>query len=332
MNNSYLIWIPSIQNFLRFQELSWEQLRLIVKVIDESPIELIYQCNSLLKSNLLGDFDYKKLTILDRFIIFLYLKIHSCGKNINLSKVCTQCQQTTKLQININQLIDQLATKIDRSFRELIIYENFTAECDIPTIDTEYQIYLNNMVLTNSVKGVENEELNSYVMSHITKLIIGDKRISLSKFSYNERLSILNGLPAGLFTAIYSNYITNIHNLVKDIEFLSIKCDNKQCKEEFSIKFDFSNINELLKIVYKDNTIESIFADFMVLSTKAHLNTDFLSRLSPAEIDIFLNISKQIDQQNKRDEAQENGHMEQDLFQQYNAETMNLQETSSEFG
>ena len=171
--NSYNIWIPSIQDNLRFRELTWNQLRHFVKTFQEPNLDFLYHINKLLEENIISPFNINSLTTLDRFVIFVYLKIHSCNNVINLSTKCEHCETTTKIQINMGNLLNDLAPKVDRSFKTVLDYKQFKVFCDIPSIGTEYEIYRNNL----EMNSMENS--NNYVISHINDVMVGDVRIDL---------------------------------------------------------------------------------------------------------------------------------------------------------
>ena len=88
MTNSYLIWIPSIQQYLRFRELNIEQYKCILKTMDIADLEFIHTLNEIIQENIVSKFDINKFTTLDRFVIFITLKIYSCGAVLTLAKKC----------------------------------------------------------------------------------------------------------------------------------------------------------------------------------------------------------------------------------------------------
>jgi hypothetical protein len=327
MKNSYFIWIPSIQKYLRFYELSWDQLRSILKVIDDNEIEFIYQLNTILRSNIISDYDINRFTTLDRFVVFIFLKIYSCGPTLSLTAECTneKCKNPINQQINLALITQLLGDRIDRSFIFKTKFGPYDIMCDIPTISNEYKIYehnLNHHVNKNAI----DEKMNTYIISHITDLFVNEQNIFTEDRDYKERVMILNSLPAQILNSVNKNFIEKIHNLISDISFIDFKC--KKCEHILPFKFSFSNINEFLKIIFKDNSISSILIDHINLTEKLHINSEFLSRLSPMENDLIINYIKQSEKENQQAQKAP----PRDLFEEsYRDQTKGMQESKSEF-
>lgn len=324
MKSSHNIWIPSLQNSLRFNDLSFDQYRCMLRIIDDNDLEFISTLNDIINDNIVSKFDPNKLTTLDRFIIFLSLKINSCGSSLILSKKCDKCETTTSIKMDLNQLVDNIAPNIDRQFTMKVDFENFSAICDIPTIKTEHEIYTFNNVQNIEFRSLDFN-LNNYVFSHITGLQIENKMIDLNALEHVQRLYIMNKLPAGLINQIQGLFLKDIHDSVLDIDFLQMNC--QKCKEHFEIKFDITNINDILKIIYKDESLENLMNIIINISSQTYLG-GYISQLSPMEVNM---IHKTIIKSQKQQEAQQ-PQQSKDLFSEYREQTKGMSESPSEFG
>jgi hypothetical protein len=328
MKKSFNIWIPSLQSFIRFYELSTEQYKTILKSIPDNDIDFIFTLNSIIETNIINYEKFSKLTTIDRFVIFLALKIHSCSSEIVLSSKCEKCETVSSIKMNLNTLIDNLASRIDKSFRKTIEHGRFIVECDIPTIETDYKIHEHG-ALHNIEKNSIDNNLNNYILSHIKEVYIDDKSIGNNSLSYESKLAIINKLPARLIINIQDHFLKDIRALVADFDFLQIKCSGKKCDGLIDVKFDIGNINDIIKILYKDQTLESILIEIANVSNQTYLGGNYLSSISPIELHLLTDSLKKAEKEANSPPQQRE---ETDLFDQYKNPTKGMVESPSEFG
>lgn len=317
MRNSFLIWIPSLQQFHRFFELTVDQLRCLLKIIDEEEIEFVFLMNKILRQNMDGDIDIDSLTTIDRFVIFLFLKIHSCSTYISLSKKCEKCSQVTNIRVDLNNLVTLIAPKIDKQFATHIPHGDFIVECNIPSLKEEYGI-----LYFNKVNNIYNKDayarLNEYILSHVKKIYIKNTEIVLGNYDYKIQTEIFNKLPAAIVLEIQRHFLNPIHNDISDISFLDITC---KCGDRFTLSFDVKYINDMIKLIFRDYDFRGILRMF---SSLENIDTKFIASISPMELDVLYKMNT---------EAVENttAPQENDMFAMYKNENAHLQESASEF-
>lgn len=325
MKKSFNIWVPSLQTFIRFYELSVSQYKTILKALFDNDVDFIFTLNNIIEQNIINYPAYNKLTTIDRFVIFLALKIHSCSSIIVLSSKCEKCLTTSTIKMDLNTLIDNLATRIDKSFRKIIEYSHFIVECDIPTIETDYKIHEYSLLHNIDKTSIDNK-LNNYILTHIKEIYIDDKAINNNKLTYPERLAVLDKLPAKLLINIQEHFLKDIHALVADFDFMKIQCTGKKCEEIVDIKFDINNINDIIKIIYKDHSFESILMEMANISSQTYLGGEFLSNIAPVELHM---LSDKLEKTEKSNVPQQ--PKERDLFDEYREQTNTMIESPSEF-
>jgi len=325
MKKSFNIWVPSLQTFIRFYELSVSQYRTILKSLHDNDVDFIFTLNNIIEQNIINYPSYNKLTTIDRFVIFLALKIHSCSSIIVLSSKCEKCLTTSTIKMDLNTLIDNLASRIDKSFRKIIEYGQFIVECDIPTIETDYKIHEYGLLHNIDKTSIENK-LNNYILTHIKEIYIDDKAINNNALTYPERLAVLNKLPAKLLINIQEHFLKDIHALVADFDFMKIQCTGKKCDGIVDIKFDINNINDIIKIIYKDHSLESILVEMANISSQTYLGGAFLTDISPTDLHI---LSDRLEKSEKSNTPQQ--PKERDLFDEYREQTNSMMESPSEF-
>lgn len=315
---SYRIWIPSKQKYVRMYELNCEQYRNILKVLDEDE-ELDFALNSVIKTNLF-DSNYKlsDFTIIDKFVIFLQLKIRSCGGKLSLVRICDKCDEKTNILVDLNDIVNKLAPFIDKNFGYTFNFNNMNIFCDIPSVRENDDADSNKIDI--------NKKLDFYLYSFIKTLKIGEKSIDLENFQENEKIKICETLPFPIMNHIKENYLSVINSNLLNVIFLDTVCKNKNCKNDFKINLDINHVNDLIRILFSDDSSLNILVRYANLSTNSHFDFNFYKNISPNELKI---LNKMIEDSNKQNDDPQPKEM--DFFEQYRNQTNGMQESPSEF-
>lgn len=315
---SYRIWIPSKQKYVRMREINCEQYRNILKVLEEDE-EFDFILNDVLKTNLLySDYKLSDFTIIDKFVIFLQLKIRSCGDRLSLVRICDKCDEKTNISIDLNYLINKLAPFIDKSFGQTFSFSSMSVFCDIPSIKENDN--------NDSDKVDLNKKLDFYLYSFIKMLRIGDKFIDLDSFQENEKIKICETIPFPIMNHIKENYLNVINSNLLNVIFLDNVCKNQSCKNDLKINLDINNINDLIRILFSDESPLNMLVRYANVSTNSHFDFSFYKNISPNELKI---LSKMIEDSNKQNENPQSKEM--DFFDEYRNQTKGMQESPSEF-
>lgn len=315
---SYRIWIPSLQKYIRMYELNCEQFRNILKVVDENE-ELDFILNEILINNLYNtSYKLSDFTIIDKFVIFLQLRIRSCGSKLKLVRICDKCDERTDINIDLNDTINILSPKIDKSFGKYFSYPNIEIFCDLPSIK-----YDDNQ---NSDNGDLSKKIDNYLYSFIKTIKIKDTIINLEDLKNNEKIKVCESIPFSIINEIRQESVDVINQLLYETLFISNVCKNNNCKNPFTLNLDVNHINDIIRILFSDTSALNLLIKYVNLSTNSHLDFQFYKNISPAELDI---ISDMIQKSNSRSE--EPSSKEVDLFEEYRNQTKDMKESPSEF-
>lgn len=308
MQNSSLIWIPSLQNYLRFKELSTNQYKSILKEVNhQDEIEFYYHINKILSDNIVSKFNIDNLTTIDRFIVCAFLKMRSCSHEISLTRVCEKCKSSSTIEINLSMFINEISTKIDKKFAQSFNYEIYDCVCDIPSIKSEYDIHENSMIKHEDKTSMDNIHDN-YLISHIKELSVMGQNTNFSELPLIHKKAVFAQLPAGLIDIIKNSFIFPIHESLSNINFIDINC--KSCKEKFNLKFQINFISDLIKILFRDNSITSLLMDIFNLSISSHVSANFLMDLAPYELNQMIEFMKEANKQKSQE-----GPKQENLFE-----------------
>jgi len=316
---SYRVWVPSKQKYIRIYELNCEQFRNILKVIDEEQ-ELDFILTDILEKNICDSF-YKieDFTVIDKFIIYLQLRIRSCGPNLNLVRICDKCDEKTKLNINLNNIIDKLAPVVDCSFQKIFTFSNSEIECDLS--------YISRNDNSQYDRSDYNKKLDKYLFSFIKtmKFQNSDIKIDLRNLDESSKSQICEAIPFEIINKIKNEYIDKINETLYNTLFINNVCKNEHCKSVFSVNLDINNINDIIRILFSDSSALNILVKYINLSSTSHLDFSFYKNISPLELDI---LGKMITD-NQKEEPSNN--QEINLFEEYRSQTEGMAESPSEF-
>jgi len=250
-------------------------------------------------------FDYKKFTILDRFVIVLFFKILSYNSLLDLVKECEKCEKEVRIRIDLNTLLDNLGLTIDKSFKTVIAVDNYPLQiiCDIPTIEQEYEnlLYHQNNNLSNDTT---DKNIEKYLFGYIRYIISDSVVIDVDKLSIPEKTTILEKIPISLILNIRDIFAEPLYALFNQIVFLDLNC--KECGTKFEIKMGSDNMIYLLKMFFKDNTLDGLLSDYFNITSISHMDSSFLDKITPKETQMLVNFAKSTYKKSEKSEVPSN--------------------------
>lgn len=268
------IWIPSAQQFIRLRDISFDQYKDIHRAILSEDEDFIFCINNILAHNLYIPYDISSnWNILDRLVAIIQLKIHSCNDKLSLKTVCDKCESSTTVHIDLNTILNDLSTKIDKSFRKTY-GNNPSIICDIPSIR-----------FNDSRPNITDDNIwDHYLFSFIRGIIINKNIIDLDSYSYEDRLRICGEIKYETLTLIKKDFINPIHETCSDTLLTAIPCSGKSCTESIKIQFSISNITDIIRVFFKDDSLENVLYTQSNLSSQLHFDQQFYENSTPMEI------------------------------------------------
>lgn len=290
MRFSSLIWIPSLQTHKRFFDLNIQQYKNILKTVEETHnYNFCYITNEIIKENINDDLDFNILTILDKFIILLYLKINNVNETLRLSKECEKCKNIVETDTDLLEFVQVVGNNLDQNFQKNIFCPvsddiGFEVVCDIPSCTYEYKFYKNCADLNVDILDIHaNIDHRSYKFIKNMRLYTPEKTEIIYDVNDNAISSpkILDMLPACVRNTIEKEYIAAA---AKNFSFLElVKFDCKKCGHQAPLLLNLESITFISKILFKDYDTLNLEKDFFNLSSVAHLNAAYLADLTPKE-------------------------------------------------
>ena len=317
---SYRIWIPSKQKYTRMYEINCEQYREILKSIDDD-FEFDFTLNQLLMTNMYDKtVNLEEFTVIDRFVMLLQLKIHSCDSMLNLVRACEKCKTQTTFSIDLNKFIDSLAKSIDQSFEKVFQFDTMRLILDVPSIKLNDEFIFD--------REDFSKRLDFYLYSFIKSLYLYDTDVELDKRPNDEKIAICQDIPLEVMMKVKTEYIDPLHKIFQDLLIVRVQCSNDKCKDELEMHFDVTNMTDVTKILFRDSSSINLLAQFANVSSTCHFDHGFYKSICPAELNIISNMVKK---GNEEESAPPPADQDTNLFDQYPLDSAGMVESPSEF-
>lgn len=296
---SNLIWIPSLQDFVRFGEISSKEHRILAKTL-ENELEFINTLNRLIFEKCLDEIDLSSLTILDKYVICIYLRVYSIGQEITISADCPNCGNKFSKTVDINKFIESGISVLDKQYKETIKLGNFEITCGIPTIHREYDL-LKTIEKQNIEKGSIDEAMTHNIISYIESIKIKNKCIELRDLKPEDQIKLFKSIPSNIFLKVKNEFISPICQTIRP-SILNLECKTEGC-ESIEIELNMENINSLIRLLFQESPL-SMLQELYFLSRYGKIDPFFLESLTPIEKKLI--IDTHIKQNEKESSGKDN--------------------------
>lgn len=298
MIQSNLVWIPSLQDFKRFAEITTRDLRILARTLDNE-LEFIYTMNELLAEKSLTNININELTLIDKYVICITLRIFSMGDTIPLKAQCSTCGLSVDHMMNVNDFMTSGLDVLDKKYFMEITDGSFVVGVGMPTIGTEFDIVKNleiNKIKRNSV----DSELIHKTLSYIQTLKIKDTVINLADIEFDNLLEIYKKLPGTILNKIQDEFIKPIADTITP-KLFEIECKTKGCKPIVA-DLRLENINDIVRLIFRASPGD-ILEEIFLLGKLGSMDPFYIDSLTPAEKDVIIMLQNK---SNHEEDSQNN--------------------------
>jgi hypothetical protein len=254
---SFSVYIPSLKKEISFKQLSTEQLKLIYKTAIDPKLfstEFTLTFNNIIKENCLDNTtDLNKLTIFDKFYIFLKTRIESLTSDYIVSITEEERQQNkldiSSLTISLNDYYNRLKNKNTTFNKKQINHESCKVVCEIPTIETEnlleQELLKNAITETTTEEDLVNIVSNVFIneiVKFITTITVNDTTINLNEQTISDRAKVVEQLPSVIIKEVLK-YIEDFKNQLQELLLVPIQVnDTTTILREIPYNASFFNV------------------------------------------------------------------------------------------
>lgn len=250
--------IPSLKRDVPFNEINTSQQKRLVKSVIDSPVyntEFIYTLREILRENCQDPtVNTDKLTIMDKLVLALALRIKSIGNDIDIvvdakdgKKVNTKLDASKILRMALNTM----ETIPNKTFEDAY----YKIECSIPSIETEYNLekQLRDKTASIEIENIDElrrtvgEVFTSEIVKYIDSVSIKDQddvlqAVEWQQFKFVDRITIVETFKTGLLKNIIS-YIDDVRKEIDKIELVKFDFEGETYERRLSIDGSFFTIS-----------------------------------------------------------------------------------------
>lgn len=248
-------WVPTLKRNVRFSEINTSQQKRLIKSIVDSPVyntEFIYTLRDVLIENCIEpDVNIDSLTIIDKLLLALSLRICSIGANIDVEVVPEDGKKPVQVPINLMEVYEIAKNTLVNIEPKVIEDEMYIIECNVPTIGLELRIEKELRGINNVNVEIEDirqlretigEAFISEIVKYITKVSIktkeGNIAVTWDKFNFKDRIKVIGMFNSKLLKQII-NYINTIKEEVNTIELVKFMYEDKSYERRLTIDGNF---------------------------------------------------------------------------------------------
>jgi len=267
------VFIPSLNRKVYFKELNIRQLKNIVKtILNNDDVALVYAFNDLIKENCKENIDILDITILDRFLILLNMRIVSIGNIQTVQLTCDETQKPYEIIVDYNQLVDNIASI---NFDDIVNITN-------KNITIEYGIPLAFRVPEQFMYDTSHVDVVARSIRHIK---IGDIEYNLSTLDFFEINRIIEKLPI-IFSEDIQKYLdaqeikSNTVNFITTINPHTIKTIEQKMSLSDNI------LTRILKIAYNCD-LHGLYKGIYYMVNVLKFTPEYVETLTPNEKQLY---------------------------------------------
>ena len=250
--------VPSLKREVPFNEINTSQQKRLVKSVIDSPVyntEFIYTLHEILKENCQDDMiNIDNLTIIDKLILALALRVKSIGNTIDI-EIQTKSEKKVNVSLDIAQIHNMALTALQDINNEIFEDSYFKVICSVPTIGDEFKLEkekrsnVTNIQIENvqELRRVVGEAFTDEIVKYINGVFIKSSEdtlipINWQQFNYIDRIKILDTFKAPLLKDIL-NYINKIRKEIDKIELINVEFEGETYERRLSIDGNFFTIS-----------------------------------------------------------------------------------------
>lgn len=279
MSDELLIKAVLTDKVVYFKELKVKQYKTILKGLlgDNLDYDTAFtNINNVIAqiTNLTSD-EINTLSFLDYFLLIFEIRSNSIGSSIIAE---TTDSQSTKIDINIQKLIDHLHNINTEALLQPETVNNITISYKLPTV--------------RNIINMDSNNLESIHYTCLNSLALNNKTIYIDDFSNDEIKIILGKLPTICTTHIINRAqkfieLFNNINLIKHLKGL----EDKQLIFNFNIK----NLGIILKLLFGEDLF-TLYENIFVLARDANIPPQYIEECTPGEYYLYV---KRLEAENK---------------------------------
>jgi len=247
------LWIPSLKKSVRFKELNTSQQKRLAKSIIDSPVyntEFIFTFYDILKENCIEDIDISNLTVIDKLVIALGLRITCVGEMIDIDVTPNPDDEPIPVTIDLRDIYNIVKESVVNIDDDVVDSKIYKVTLGVPTLETEFLLETEMRSNVEKVEITTDKELREtigtafigeivkYIKGVSIKTDDGIREIIWSDFNFNDRITIIERFGTRLLKKILK-YINTVKEETEKVELINFTYNDKKYDRRLAIDGSF---------------------------------------------------------------------------------------------
>ena len=257
------LFLPVINKEIRYSNITNKHHLELLKFVKTNDDSGLYEYLEWILSDVLTDKeDYKKLTSVEKFLIFLDLRGKSVGDMLQLNT-----NNNVKIDYSITGIINNIINGINKlDLKKKIEFDKFSVELSIPK-----------KLILDNIDDIYKEIINN--------IIIDGKIVNFSSLTEEEKDSIISILPAEISGEIYKFF-----NLNEDFNKIHLIAGKKNIGlDSISLNLYDKSMFYFIKTIFTDDLMNFYEMQYNVI-TKINVSYQHFCDMTPNECKIYINL------------------------------------------
>lgn len=295
MNFHFQVPVTGNRGSLWVKEINYKTYKSIVKALyDPTAASFIKHLEILV--NEITDNKYCTLNLVDTILILFQARAVSVGPDIKIRFTCKDTQKEFDYSLPIDNIVSNINVQgIDK-------------ESTHKNITVEYSILKARDLLVFDTTTSDLEQLyTNRLVSSIDRITIKGQTYEFGELDWIDRKNIVDSLPAQLSNNVLHNLLETEITLGKNKLFSVNSPFTDKVVSEMSLTLDIPALLQFLKFLFTADLSNLYITEYNLIS-KAHFTGDFLSSVTPIEVQVYwAYCQQQIEKENESAESPPQG-------------------------
>jgi hypothetical protein len=288
------IWIPSAGKLCKFNEITHQQEKIILKSIAQQAgaySSFMFALSAIMSSN---SIDVANFNAIDRLFYGIYTKAYCFGNDLDYILKCSDCGKSIKYSVNLQNVVNAIEyLSTDKGSKK--IYDEWIFMIDTPSVNRD--------VILREIResGVFDDETNDLLenLTYVKKIIYRDYDIDFDELSPEQSMEFFNNMDhqvgESLLTNIYE-FRTNLYKLDSDSSLIDLNCVCGSKLLHFGL--DSVSFDSFLAMIYNGelNTLYQKELNYRTLFPGSDVDL-----IAPIERDLLISMKSNANQQSETD-------------------------------
>lgn len=283
----YPVYIPYYKRNFYFKEFTNHHYKQLVKTIISDDIFCFNTFVDKLLDELCDELDTSVLPAYDKFYIMLILRIMNIGSDLDFSYEKEE-NNFFKFKIDLVDVINKL-DKHDITYNVVVELNNIKLHTSLP----KHFINDGNILDTS--------------LDCLNVIEISDKIIDVTNFTAEQKGEIIDNLPGNILPTLIKR-LKKLDDIISPDPIISInlKEEDLPFDKEMYLSFFNNSFYQIIKMAFNTN-LRDFYSYEYTLIKKFKFNYDHISKITPAELQVYFNvIGEDIEKEKREREKEEN--------------------------